>query len=320
MSQFLGAAPLSVEVSSFRAPFDATDADLIIHTSDDAKFAVHKIFLAVASPLLKRFLLSGSSSPCPPFEGLVLKCDGDHAIIKLEEDAQTTERVLQYCYPFSNPVFSNLNDVQAVLEMMRKFGMKGLMNRVKGSLVQQAFLDEQPLRVFAIAYRYGLEDEARIAAKYTVRQPFFTPYVEELEHIPASVYHRLLQYHRKCSVAACSLTADFSWFPGFASRWVWFQCDDCVHHPLSWPLSDGKIYEVNAWFIEFMERARNALRERPCSKVVTDPFLIAECLEASSGCLTCRPAAFLDLSVFIGEHFTLEIEKAIDTVELDIPF
>jgi len=121
--------------------------------------------------------------------------------------------VLQYCYPLSNPVFTSLDDVQAVLEMMRKFGMKGLMNRVKGALVQQAFLDEYPLRVFAIAYRYSLEDEGRIAAKYTIREPFFAPYVKELERIPASVYHRLLQYHRKCSVAVCSLTADYSWFP-----------------------------------------------------------------------------------------------------------
>ena len=305
---------LAVEVSSFRAPFDDADADLIIHTSDGAQFAVHKIFLTVASALLKRFLLSGSSSPCPPFEGLFITRDGNRDTIKLVEDAQTTERVLQYCYPFSNPTFTSLDEVQAVLETMRKFGMKGLMNRVKNSLVQQAFLDEQPLRVFAIAYRYGLEDEARIAAKYTLRQPFFAPYIKELEHIPASVYHRLLQYHRKCSVAVCSLTADFSWFPPFASRWVWFQCDDCVHHSLSWPLADGKIYEINAWFIEFMERARNVLRERPCAKVVADPFLIAECLEAASGCLTCRPSAFLDLSVFIGEHFAVEVERVIDTV------
>jgi hypothetical protein len=71
---------------------------------------------------------------------------------------------------------------------------------------------------------------------------------------------------------------------------------------------------VNAWFIDFMERARNVLRERPCGKVVADPFLIAECLEAASGCLTCRPAAFLDLSVFVGEHFAVEIDRAIDTV------
>jgi len=49
-----------------------------------------------------------------------------------------------------------------------------------------------------------------MATKYTLRQPSFSPYVKELEHIPTSIYHRLLQYHRKCSVAVCSLTADFS--------------------------------------------------------------------------------------------------------------
>jgi hypothetical protein len=41
--------------------------------------------------------------------------------------------------------------------------------------------------------------------------------------------------------------------------------------------------------------------ERPRAKVVADLFLIAEGLEAASGCLTRRPS-FLDFSVFIGEH------------------
>ncbi|OAX40169.1 hypothetical protein K503DRAFT_21794 [Rhizopogon vinicolor AM-OR11-026] len=77
--------------------------------------------------------------------------------------------------------------------MMRKFGMKGLMNRVKGALVQQAFLDEHPLRVFAIAYRYSLEDEGRIAAKYTIREPFFAPYVKEVEHMATSFYQKSMR-------------------------------------------------------------------------------------------------------------------------------
>ena len=59
-----------------------------------------------------------------------------------------------------------------------------------------------------------------------------------------------------------------------------------------------------------MERARNVLRERPCAKVIADPFLMAECLEAASGCLSCRPSAFLDLSVFTGET----VEKVINNV------
>ncbi|KAF9240603.1 hypothetical protein BU15DRAFT_87525 [Melanogaster broomeanus] len=295
---------LTLETSPYRAPFDDSDADLVLHTLDGARFAIHKIFLTTASPLLKRCLMSGFSSPSPPLEGLVVRREGDHDTIDLAEDGITTEKVLQYCYPFSNPVLENLDDIQAVLELMKKFGMKCLMNRVKSLLVQPSFLDEEPLRVFAIAYRFGFEAETRLAARHTLRQPIFGPFVKELEHIPASVYHKLLQYHRNCSLAVCSLTADFSWFPGFASRWVWFQCDDCIHHSLSWPLADGKIYEVNAWFIEYMERARDALRERPCGKVVTDPMLIVEALETAAGCHTCRAAAYLDLSTFIGEHFT----------------
>ncbi|KAH0836765.1 hypothetical protein J3R83DRAFT_8513 [Lanmaoa asiatica] len=311
---------LTLEVTPYRTPFNDQDADLTLHASDGARFAVHKLFLTMSSPLLKRCLMVGSSSPSPAFEGLAVRQEGGRDTIDLVEDGVTTEKVLQYCYPFSSPILENLDDIQAVLEMMRKFGMKGIMNRVRNLLVRPSFLEEEPLRVFAIAYRFGFEAETRLAARYTLRSPMFGPYVKELEHIPASVYHKLLQYHRKCSVAACSLTSDFSWFPGFASRWVWFQCDDCVHHPLSWPLADGKIYEVNAWFIEYMERTREALRERPCAKVVTDPMLIVEALESAGACHTCRPAAYLDLSAFIGDHFTAEVEKATETVELDIPF
>ena len=307
---------LTLEVTPYRSPFDDRDADVTLHASDGARFAVHKLFLIMSSPLLKRCLVLGSSSPSPAFDGLTVRQEGGRDTIDLVEDGVTTERVLQYCYPFSNPVLDNLDDIQAVLEMMRKFGMKGMMNRVRSLLVQPSFLEEEPLRVFAVAYRYGFEAETRLAARYTLRSPMFGPYVKELEHIPASVYHKLLQYHRKCSVAACSLTSDFSWFPGFASRWVWFQCDDCVHHSLSWPLADGKIYEVNAWFIEYMERAREALRERPCAKVVTDPLLIVEALESAAACHTCRPAAYLDLSTFIADHFTAEVEKATEGVRV----
>ncbi|KAG6334365.1 hypothetical protein ID866_4726 [Astraeus odoratus] len=312
--------PLSLDVSPYKPPFDDNDADLVLHTSDGGRFAVHKIFLSIASPLLKRSLIAGSASPAPQFSGIVVRSEKGHDTIELSEDSLTTQRVLQYCYPFANPVLEKLDDIQKVLEMMKKFGMKGLMDRVKGLLVQQSFLEEEPLRVFAIAYRFGFEAETRLAARYTLRHPIFGPYVQELEHIPASAYHKLLQYHRKCSVAACGLTSDFSWFPAFASRWVWFQCDDCIHHSLSWPLSDGKIYEVNAWFIEYMERARNVLRERPCAKVVNDPLLIMDALEVAAGCHTCRSAAYLDMSTFIGEHFSIEVEKAIDTVELDVTF
>lgn len=317
MSQVhLDMSALTLEVAPFCSPFDDRDADLVLHASDGPRFAVHKLFLTVSSSLLKRCLTVGATSPSPVFEGIIVRQDRGRDTIDLVEDGATTDRVLQYCYPYANPTLDNLDDIQTVLEMMRKFGMKGVMNRVRSLLVQPAFLEAEPLRVFAIAYRFEFEAEARQAARYTLHAPMFAPYVKELEHISASVYHRLLQYHRKCSVAACSLTSDFSWFPGFASRWVWFQCDDCVHHSLSWPLADGKIYEVNAWFIEYMERAREVLRERPCAKVVSEPLLIVEALETAAACQTCRPAAYLDLSTFIGDHFTAEVEKATEAVRV----
>ncbi|KAI6038078.1 hypothetical protein EDC04DRAFT_2698722 [Pisolithus marmoratus] len=180
--------------------------------------------------------------------------------------------------------------------MMNKFEMRDLMNRVKCLLVQPSFLEKEPLRVFAIAYRFGFEAETRLAARNTLRHPIFSAYIKELEHIPASAYHKTPPVP-PANVVLC-----------------------CVHHSLSWPLSDGKIHDVNAWFVEYMERARSALQGRPCGEVVSDPLLLMDAMETAAHCHTCRSFAYLDMNTFIREHFLAEIEKVIDMVDLDIPF
>ncbi|EGN96859.1 hypothetical protein SERLA73DRAFT_93495 [Serpula lacrymans var. lacrymans S7.3] len=323
MSQPIVSRPPSPKLGVFSPPFDNADADVILHTSDGVQFRVYKIILIIASSVLKDVLSSASSSTQPSHPaatGIKSRQEENTIILDIKEDSQTTERLLHFCYPSADPALHTLDDVQGVLEMMKKYEMIEVIERVRKLLVTPHFLELDPLRVFAIAYRYRLEEETRLAAKYTLRHPIFGPFVSDLDHIPASAYYRLLEYHRKCGIAACALTADFTWFPNSASRWVWFQCDDCVHHSLSWPLADGKIYEVNSWFIEYMERARDALREIPCSKTVSDPLLLCPSLERAAGCPTCRFSAFVDFSVFTTDYFSAEVEKAIDAVDLNIPF
>ncbi|EIW75055.1 hypothetical protein CONPUDRAFT_169490 [Coniophora puteana RWD-64-598 SS2] len=312
--------PASPDAYSLRAPFDDCSADFVIQTTDGVRFGVHKFVLSLASLLLRRTFSASplSFTECDP--SIVVKQAEDEGrdTVLISEESRIVEIVLRFIYPYASPCVEKVEDIQSALAMMDKLGMKDMMNRLRPALVQPSILEAEPLRIFCIAHRYGFQDEAKRAAYETLRHPIFLPFVPELAHISASAYHQLLAYHRNAGLAAAALTSDFSWFPTIAPRWVWFQCDDCAHHSLSWPLSDGKLYEVNAWFIDFMERAREALRERPCAQVLEDPVLLSEALANAAACDMCRSAVFLDLNVFIKEYFVPEVERATKAVEIDL--
>jgi hypothetical protein len=102
----------------------------------------------------------------------------------------------------------------------KKVRDEGTDEQSQGFVCPAAFLEEHSTCCIPL-----WEEEDLIVAKHTPTTPSFPgPHIKELGHIPT--YHRLLQYHRKCSIT------------------LRFQCDDCVYHSPLWPLSDGKIYEV----------------------------------------------------------------------------
>ena len=63
--------------------------------------------------------------------------------VPLSEDAQSMERFLMFCYPSIDPELDTLEEVQRILEMMRKYEVGG----VKGRLVKilMAHSRAQPL-------------------------------------------------------------------------------------------------------------------------------------------------------------------------------
>ena len=64
--------------------------------------------------------------------GLADAKSGSTTIVSHSEDAQSMERFLMFCYPSTDPELENLEEVQRILEMMRKYEVGG----VKGRLVK----------------------------------------------------------------------------------------------------------------------------------------------------------------------------------------
>jgi hypothetical protein len=88
-------------------PSDASDANLVIRSSDFVNFKVHKPVLAVASPFFKDLL----SLPQPPDSESV---DG-LPVVQLSEDSELLSTLISMLYPLRPVVPSSYDKVLSLL-------------------------------------------------------------------------------------------------------------------------------------------------------------------------------------------------------------
>lgn len=185
------------------APFNDPQADVILRTSDHVDFYVHKIVLSFASPMFKdMFTLSQTTRTQP---------NRNPPIIPVAENSETWDCLLRLCYPISNPLLPTMEIINGILSAATKYDMGHPIEVL--SMELRRFVKTHPLRVFAIACRWKLEDVAKEAARATREdtRPLRTPsglsvpfgettegscYVPEMKDISAGSYYRLLSYLR----------------------------------------------------------------------------------------------------------------------------
>ena len=177
--------------------FSAPDADVILvangapnagnapatGTSCTTEFHVHSCILAAASPFFHDLF----TLPQPS------ETSEKKPRIPVSESASVLDTLLRYVYPVSNPVIGSLHDLQAVLEAAVKYDLACAISVLRKMLVSPHFLEMSPLRIYAIACQHDLEEEAKIAARYTLNANLLdAPLSEDLRHINAYSYHQLL--------------------------------------------------------------------------------------------------------------------------------
>ena len=186
--------------SDFGPPFADSDADLILRSSDNVDFRVHKLILAKASEFFRDFPYEVSptdgSGDCPPVVPL------------LNERHWTVERLLRFIYPVDPPCFSTLPEVRAVLEAGHKYQVDAVAKRIADVLLRPRFVEEQPLAVYALSCGYRVEPSARAAARNAIGRDLLTePGREELRYMSGEDYHRLLEYLEKCTAVVRQVTS-----------------------------------------------------------------------------------------------------------------
>jgi len=266
-------------------PFVSPTADVILRSADGVEFKVCKHILSEASPFFKDMF----SLPQPASEA-----DTEAPVIDVSEDAFTLERLLMLIYPGQDPVIDSLDELSATLVAATKYEAVRATETLRRLLVSPPFVEKYPTRVYAIACRHDLEEEAAIASRHTLCVNVLDCELsDDLKYITAYSYHRLLNLHRKRGRAAqAALQID--------DNVKCVQCSASHYGAVSPP----------RWWTDFERRAKEELSVRPTSEVIFSMEFLSK--SANTGCLRC-PGSILDAHVFL-QKLKKTIDELPDTI------
>ncbi|KZT67847.1 hypothetical protein DAEQUDRAFT_766810 [Daedalea quercina L-15889] len=171
------------------APFNKSNADVVLCSSDDAYFHVHAQILCMASDVFDSMLSIPQPSVSNPHD---VHSDTGLPLVHVSEDSQTLDSLLRLCYPVADPRLYCLEDIKPVLAAAVKYQMEEATTLMKDKV--KSLCMDSPLPVYVVACELDLEDLAHQAAATVRVRELATEYVPELDRITAAQYYRLLHY------------------------------------------------------------------------------------------------------------------------------
>ena len=248
--------PAAVQLSTV---FCADDADVVIRAAQTLDFRVHKCILSLASPVFKDMF----TIPQPP-------TDNSQALphVDVTESAETWEMILRTVYPMPTPVITTLDDLQPLLLAAKKYEMQFVIDSHEDRFRDRGFIQQDPLRLYAIACACGFEDWAKYVAR-NAESPAVTGRSDtrNLEGLTIPSYHRLVSFlaqrdkeWRETLVKTSRIDCDCDWRtpPPIG-----------IGGDMGWPCLQTEVYYLRA-----LER-QSQFRQLPCKK--------AQCPKSDSG-------------------------------------
>ncbi|KAH9914114.1 uncharacterized protein B0H18DRAFT_1046655 [Fomitopsis serialis] len=294
------------------APFNKPTADLILRSSDGMNFRVRKAILAEASPVFEDML--SLPTPQDPAES-----PNNLPIVPMTEDSRILQGLLCLCYPINDMPIQTLEEASILLDAARKYAMDGALNYLGQRLV--VFADTAPVRVYALAIRYQLREEiVRAAAKASLNVVLannILATLEDLTHISASAFLRLLDYRDRCAAAAVRSFDDLTWID--ASKWCFFNCSgSCIGLSVApCTFRDGLASYRGKWWTGMMTRCRAIVLKTPCGAALASQDCTALALTQAGQCNVCTARAPHEVGSFM-LLLVAEVDKAVSEVKLAI--
>jgi len=172
--------------------FNSPGADAVLRSSDGKEFLVHRLILSLSSPVFEGMI--GLPQPSPEIPN-----------VDLSDPSDVLEPFIQYLYPRSPPKINDIAMWAAMYTIADKYGAEAVMEPLREMLIPR-FLEKSPLRVYALASRWGFEEEARTASRKTLTLDIFKKFPrEDAELMGGGACQQLYLLHFNRREAARSL-------------------------------------------------------------------------------------------------------------------
>ena len=322
---------MSTPSSDFKAaghPFADADADIILRSSDNVDFHVHRLILSKASPVFSDILTISSSTSDPDTSDQPPNVDelkDGIPIVCMAESQAVLDTVLRLSYPADKPsISSELSFVRALFQAMDKYAMvKTFPQTLESVILETAVV--HPFPAYAIACHCQMFEIANRIARVSLLHPldFSSSQLstEDLDLMTSSQYHQLLRYRQQSAAAVLEPVQSLKWLqpsdvPGLTLK----PPDNCTVYskPTSKAIGDtslsGVQYAPN-WVMLYLEQCEAALRLHSHSDTVLDDSIVLPSILRAGACSICRSSAN-GLRPF-SRRLEKELQSAIDTVSND---
>ncbi|KAI9441998.1 hypothetical protein BJY52DRAFT_473218 [Lactarius psammicola] len=255
------------------------DASIIVRSSDQVNFRVHKSLLALSSPFFNDLL----SLPQPPDGEIV---DG-LPMVQLSEGADLLNSLFSLLYPIPPVILGSYEKVFALLAACQKYDMVSIQSNIRAEIKRGTFpapVRAEAFRAYAIASRMRLVPEMENAACLTLGYPMtFESLGEGLRPLKGRELCNLVRYRKRCRDNLVSCLDTF--FNVHSRCQIWASCREWSSWitpqttPTTWLHSffTGKSVELKKSFTHAIFSPSTIL----------DGFLMALKNHTHSGCSAC---------------------------------
>jgi BTB/POZ domain len=187
--------------------FEYPGADLILRSHDSHHFRVLRSYIINSSPVLEA-LLQKAPDPCDePQDELSL------SLLQLPESGAILHSLLTFIFPVTPFLPSTTEKTMELLSVAQKYQMVSALSHIQGSIARQnppSTEQDSALRVYTLAQRYGLRQEALQAAQTILKYPMnIEDLGDKLYVVPGTSLYELWRYYEEARAILASNLTEF---------------------------------------------------------------------------------------------------------------
>jgi hypothetical protein len=167
--------------------FTEEDANIVLQSSDGINYRLHSFTLRTTSGFFRAMMTLPSGS----------SLDQKDDIIVMDETSMVLGTLLRMIGGLEFPKWESFDELESLWAAAEKYDMPGPLAVIRTVITTPPILDE-PLRLYALATRYGWEDVAKLASKYTLGLSILDDkFAPVLERVPTSYILRLFRLRQR---------------------------------------------------------------------------------------------------------------------------